>query len=194
MSASARPGQHVADAAPGRDQCDGLATVHLATQPAHVDVDEVRERIVIVVPDVRVDLGARDDAAGVAHEMLEQRVLLRRERDLALPASSGMAARIHDEFGHRELVGKHVAATSDESTESCEELTEVERLREIIVGAGVQAGDLVLDGIARREHEDGCAGTASANLATDLYAVARGEDDVEDDGIVLIDRGEKDRA
>jgi hypothetical protein len=32
------------------------------------------KRIVIIVPDVRVDLGARDDAAGVAHEMFEQRV------------------------------------------------------------------------------------------------------------------------
>jgi hypothetical protein len=90
--------------------------------------------------------------------------------------------------------GSTSTATPDEGTDSCEELTEVERFREVIVGAGVQADDLVLDGIARGEHEHGCARATAANLATDLDAVAHGEDDVEDDGIVFVDGREKDGA
>jgi len=49
-----------------------FAPVHLPAQAAHVDIDEVRERIVVVIPDVCVDLGARDNAAGVADEVLEE--------------------------------------------------------------------------------------------------------------------------
>src|SRR5689334_22217335 len=80
-------GDHVPHAATGGDEGDAFAAIDLAAQSAHVDVDQVRERVVVVIPDVGVDLGAGDDAAGVADEVLEECVLLGRERDLALPAA-----------------------------------------------------------------------------------------------------------
>src|SRR5689334_175475 len=49
------------------------AAVHLAAEARHADVDRIGAGIVIVVPDVRADVGASDDASRVAREILEQR-------------------------------------------------------------------------------------------------------------------------
>src|SRR6478672_442068 len=191
--ARCRRREHVPDATPRGDEGDLLAAVDLASQSAHVDVDQVRERIVVVVPNVRVDLGAGDDAAGVPHEVLEQRVLLRGEVDLALTTTGRVTPRIDDEVGDGELGLKDVAAAPDESAEPREELAEVEGLGEIVVGAGVEAGDLVVDGIARREHEDGHVDAFSSDLSADLETVHFGQDDVEHDRVVVVDSREKER-
>jgi hypothetical protein len=147
---------------------------------------------VIVIPHVRVDLGARDDAASIAHEVLEERVLLGREHDVASAASRRMTLRVHDEIGNRELVREDVAASPDECAEAREELAEVEGLREVVVGSGIETLDLVVDGVAGREHEHGGVAASAADLTADVDTVANGEDDVQDDGVVVVDGREKD--
>jgi len=146
---------------------------------------------VVVVPDVRVDFGAGDDAAGVTHEMFEEGVLLGREADLARAAAGRMAAGIDDEVRDGELARKDVAAPPDECAKAREQLAEVEGFGEVVVGAGVQAGDPVLDGVARREHEDGRVDAFVSDLSADLEAIHFGEDDVEDDGVVVVDGREE---
>jgi hypothetical protein len=103
-----------------------------------------------------------------------------------------MTLRVHDEIGNRELVGEDVAASPDECAKAREELAKVERLREVVVGAGVESLDLVVDRVAGREHEDGRVDASAADLTADVDAVANGEDDVQDDGVVLVDGREKD--
>src|SRR5437764_7571859 len=56
-------------------------SLDVAAQPIDVDLDEVRERVELLVPDVLGDLLAGDDAAGVARQVLEHRVLFRGERE-----------------------------------------------------------------------------------------------------------------
>src|SRR6476660_1160171 len=55
--------------------------IDLLAQPADQDVDDVGLRIEVVLPDVRQDHRLRDDAADVAHEILEQRELARPQID-----------------------------------------------------------------------------------------------------------------
>src|SRR5437016_4246581 len=84
----------VADEPDGRD---GLATkgqVDLLAQVANVDLDDVEVAVERVVPHVLEDLGLRDDVAGAPHQILEQRELARRERDLGVAAPAAVLRRI----------------------------------------------------------------------------------------------------
>src|SRR5262249_22462804 len=80
-----RPGagstDDIADAS-NRLQALGLkGTIDLLAEPAHQDIDNVGLRIEAVVPHVRQDHRLRDDLAGVAHQIFEQRELARAELD-----------------------------------------------------------------------------------------------------------------
>src|SRR6266496_4421929 len=78
MNSRAKP---VACAADRRDHLRLEAIVDLRPQAADQHIEQVRERIVIVVPDVRGDGGAIDDLPLMAREQLEQREFLRRQSD-----------------------------------------------------------------------------------------------------------------
>ena len=55
-----------------------MFVVDLFSQAVHVDLDGVGKRIESVVPDMGRDLGARNELARAAREILEQRVFFRR--------------------------------------------------------------------------------------------------------------------
>src|SRR5712692_5850274 len=55
--------------------------IDLLAQAADEHVDHVGLRVEAVVPDVRQDHRLRDDVAGIAHQVLEQRELARAEID-----------------------------------------------------------------------------------------------------------------
>jgi hypothetical protein len=65
-----------------------------------------------------------------------------------------------------------------------EKLSRLERLRHVVVRAGVEPLDLVRGGRAGREHEDGDGVALVAQLVHDLDAVHAGEHDIHDDGVV----------
>src|SRR5439155_4148869 len=69
--------QPVARTADGREQFWFEPNVDLGAQSAYQDLQHVRERIVIVVPDVRGDRAAIDDVPGVTQQEFEQRKLFR---------------------------------------------------------------------------------------------------------------------
>jgi hypothetical protein len=56
-----------------------VAVVDLPSQPLNVHLDQIREGVEAVVPDVLGDVGSADDFALAAGEILEERVLLRGE-------------------------------------------------------------------------------------------------------------------
>src|SRR5262249_33447991 len=68
----ARSTEAIPDAAHGVDQRIGLLVVHLAPHATDIDVDDIGRRIEMQVPDVLQQHGARDDAAFVAHQILQQ--------------------------------------------------------------------------------------------------------------------------
>ena len=58
--------------------------IDLAAKALDVDVDDVRQRVVMFVPDVLGDIGPAHDQSGVMSEVFEQRVLPGGERDPAM--------------------------------------------------------------------------------------------------------------
>src|SRR5215510_1025923 len=70
--ASAGGTEAISDAAHRVDQRVGLRLVQLATHAPDIDVDDVGRGIEMKVPDVLEQHGARDHAALVAHQILQQ--------------------------------------------------------------------------------------------------------------------------
>lgn len=73
---------------------------------------------------------------------------------------------------------------TEHGVETGDQLFDVERLGEIIVGPEVEAVEAFVEGAAGGDEHDGDAHALGAELAKDAQAVAPGEHDIEDDGVV----------
>src|SRR3954471_2469772 len=60
----------------------------------HVHLDEVRQRVLVLVEEVLVDFGAADEPAAVQGERLDEGVLAGGQRDLLAAAADGPGARV----------------------------------------------------------------------------------------------------
>ena len=112
----------------------------------------------------------------------------------ASPTSDVVGVLVHRELAgadHRLLVGLHRAA--QDRLDARDDLVEAERLGDVVVAAGVEAGDLVLGLVLRREEEDrrGVAGAAQA--LGDAEPVHVGEHHVEDDQVGFLLEDGRDR-
>ena len=98
----------------------------------------------------------RHDASGVAREVQQERELLRRERDVAADCGARHDAAVSITRSPTTIGGgMHFAAPPRERAQPSEQLAEIERLGEVVVGAGIEAGDALLDGVERRQHQNG---------------------------------------
>ena len=174
----------VPDAANGLDQLLPVAAVDLLAQRVDVHVDDVGREIERVLPDARLDLGARDHLAAPPQEQLEERALAHRQPH-GLPAAHDLARLgVVREVVEREGPGLDDLGAPQERADARQQLPEREGLDQVVVGAGVEPLDLVLDGVAGREHEDLRVHAARAQLAAELEAVARArQHQVEDDEV-----------
>ena len=141
--------------------------------------------LVLVVPGVLEQLEAREHAARPAHERLEQRELLRRELDLGVAAPDAPRGRVEAQVADREHRRPLGRAAPGERPQPGEQLGERERLRQVVVGAGVEAADAILDRVARGQHQHRRPDAVRAQPAADLDAVHAGEHQVEHDRVVL---------
>ena len=73
------------------------------------------------------------------------------------------------------------AAAAQQRVQARGQLGDRERLDEVVVGAGLQAGDAVLDLVARGQDADGDVDAVGAQAADDADAVEVGHRHVEDD-------------
>ena len=78
-----------------------------------------------------------------------------------------------------------VDAAPEQRAHARQQLGELERLGEVVVGAAVEAGDLVGHAGARRQQQDRHLPAARAQLAQDGEPVAPRQHDVEDEQVVL---------
>ena len=108
-------------------------------------------------------------------------------------SSTGAPARVTARVGGSTTQvadAQHAAGRSDgarrtQRPQPREQLAEVERLDEVVVGAGVEAADAVATSVARGEHEDRRPALALAQRAADREAVAARQHHVEDDRVVV---------
>ena len=176
----------IALAAPRADQRLGSGAIELAPQPLHVDVDDVRQRIVVLVPDVLGDVRAADDVARAADEVFEEGVFLGGEQHVGVADAHLAAARVDRERADRQPLGQQrLPPAADERAQPREQLAEVERLHQVVVGAAVQPFDARLHGVARGHHEDRHRAARFADRAADGEAVAHRQHDVEDHRVVV---------
>src|ERR1700722_1040417 len=86
----ARRGEQIAEPAHGLDHVDA----ELLADAADEDLDGVRVAVEILVIEMLDQLGARDDAAGVVHQVGEQAVLVRGELDRSAVDGDAAGARV----------------------------------------------------------------------------------------------------
>src|SRR5262245_66171003 len=65
--------------------------IHLASQAANIDVDDVRHGIEMQIPDVLQEQRARNNLSGVANEIRQELELLRQQLDRTPLAAHGAA-------------------------------------------------------------------------------------------------------
>ena len=75
--------------------------------------------------------------------------------------------------------------SAEDGVEARDQLFDVKRFGEIIVGSEVEAIEAFVEGAAGGDEDDGDAHAFSAELTEDAEAVATGQHDIEDDGVVV---------
>ena len=176
--------QAVAGAAHGLERLAPERPVDLLAQVADVDVDDVRAVLVSEVPGVLEQLEAGQHLARPPHERLEQGELLRREVDLVLAAPGAPRGRVEPEVADLELGRPLDAAAPRERAQPREQLGEGEGLRQVVVRAGVEARDAILDGVARGQHQNRRPDTGVAERRQVSKPSQARQHDVEHDRVV----------
>jgi hypothetical protein len=80
-----------------------------------------------------------------------------------------------------------VGAPAVERSETEDELSELERLREVVIGAELEPGGLVVETVGGGEHEDRHAAAGGDDVFGDLVTGGSGDVSVEDGDVVGVD-------
>jgi hypothetical protein len=127
---------------------------------------------------------ARHDLAAVQHEVFDQRELHGGQWQGFAVAAHFARAQVDLQIAELDRRARLVRAPAHERAHAREELFELERLGEVVVGASVEQIDLVRERVERGQHEDG-SGLRRAQLAQERAAVDAREHQVEDDEVVV---------
>src|SRR5208337_3412049 len=138
---------HVSGSAHGAEQRRVEVPVDLGPEPRHVDVDDVGLRIEMVVPDMFEQHGPGDDLAGVLHQVFQQAELARLQHDLLAAAGHLVGEAVEREVADPVhcLFGRPGGAAARQGLDPGEQFGECVRLGEIVVAAGPEALDPVVD-------------------------------------------------
>ena len=109
------------------------------------------------------------------------RVVARRHAASASRYSSGERGRDRASSAWLRMIASGVP---DQGAQPGQQLHQLERLDEVVIGAGVERAHPVADGVARREDQDGRLAPA-AQPGEDLPAVQPRQHQVEDDRVVV---------
>src|ERR1051326_6508643 len=132
-----RRGEHVAFAASRVNERRGKAVVNFAAQAVDVHVNQIRERVEVLIPDVLGNQCARQHTATFARQVFEQGILFSRQFYLATGTRDLMSACVYDQIGDGQRGGTDKVAAPQQSAQACEQFGDCERLDEIIVRAHV---------------------------------------------------------
>ena len=151
------------------------------------DADGVGEGVGVLVPGPLQELFGADDTAFGGDEDLEHGELLPGERDVASVAEDLPAEGVQPEARDLADRGSGVRASAVERPQPHDELSKLERFGEVVVGAELEPGGLVVDPVGRGEHEDRDAAPGGDDPSGDLVAGGAGDVAVEDREVVGVD-------
>jgi hypothetical protein len=163
-------------------------------QLGDVHVDHVGLRVEVVVPDRFEQHRACHHLVGVPHQVLEQLELARLQVDGAAGARHAPRQQVHAQIAHLEyaLAGVPALAAAGERIDPRQQLAEGERLGEVVVAAGAQTLDALVDRIERGEDQDGRAAARLAQRLDDAESVdVSRQHTIHDDDIVGLAGREK---
>jgi len=116
----------------------------------------------------------------MTHEQRQQRELERCQIDRDAVAARLTCVEVDGEIAHLDERCRCLAAAATHCPDAGEQLVEAEGLREVVIRAGIEPGDLVAGLAQRREHDDREVAAAAPQGAADLLSVELGEHEVED--------------
>src|SRR5256886_13835056 len=162
-----------------------LLRVELQLDPQRADevVDRPRGALVLRAPAARKDVVAGVRAAVGGEEQAQHPELLRADVDGGAVPGDDLAVQIdlhRSEPDHRALFRSR-RPPAQQGLDAREQLAEPERLAQVVVGAELQAEDLVALHALGGQHQAGSGGTLLSPLLEQLVAVAARKHDVEND-------------
>ena len=119
----------------------------------------------------------------MAQQVFEQLEFTYRQVDDVLTARDLARDQIDIEIADRQARRLRRTAAADERANARNQLGKGEWLDEVVVGAAVEAGDAVLERVARGQYQNGRLQSAGTNRAQNLQAVPPGETEIEKHGI-----------
>jgi hypothetical protein len=166
--------QPVAKATQHADADAGARLFQLAAQAADMHLDH--RQVGLVVPAVqRVEQALLGDgAAGMLHQCLDQRQLARGQLD-ALAFHLHFIADAVEAQPAQSLLRRCIAAAARQRTQAGFQLTQCERLGQVIIATAVEAEDAVLHAIAcgQDQHRQGGAVVAQAREQVEAIDVGQ---------------------
>ena len=151
------------------------------------DAHGVGERVGVLIPRPFEELFGADDTAFGGDEDFEHGELLAGQRDVAAVAVDLAAERIQPQAGDLAHRWPVVGAPAVECSEPEHEFLELEGLGEVVVGAELEPGGLVVEPVGGGEHEDRHAAAGGDDAFGDLVTGGPGDVAVEDGDVVGVD-------
>ena len=129
------------------------AGIELAAQVADLDVDDIGLGDEFEIPHVLEQHRPGHDLAGAAHEIFEQGEFPRQQIDRLAVALYGPLDEVHFQRAGLQSRLPHVAAPAQERFDARRQFADVERLDQVVVAAGLQAVDPLIDQRERADHQ-----------------------------------------
>src|SRR5690554_2347988 len=161
--------KNIAHAADGVDEPAFAVRLQLAAQVAYVNVHDVGAALVLG-PDLGLDVKPLENPARIAGEQFQQLKFLGGQLYAAATTEHFTAVQVHDQVGHAYLTGDHGADAPQVGPDPGQQLLDRKRLDQVIIGAGIQAGDLVIHTVLGGQDDDGSVG-GLADAPGDLKSV-----------------------
>ena len=143
-------------------------------------LDDVCRGIERVVPDAFHDGRARDDASPVAHQVLEQLVFERLKLDGRAVPEDGVGDEVHLEGTRPKDAFAKAVDAAENRLQAGDEFGDGEGLAEVVVGPGLESGDLLVRTRARAQDDNRNHRAFRPPGAHDLESVHRRQHDVHD--------------
>ena len=137
-------------------------------------------------PDGLHQLSARDHLAAIDRERAQQKILAAGDVDLNPIAEEAARSGVETKGAEAKLVGRGDTSAAGRGADTRKQLREGERLGEVVVRAGIQSADHLVLLIERREHDDGRAVGARAQMLRDGVSAAAWKADVEHNGVEVL--------
>lgn len=175
-----RSGQAVAQAADGLDPVGA----DLLAQPADEHLDGVGVTVEVLVVEMLDQLGAADHPALMHHQIVKQAVLQRGEAQrFAVDAGAGRS-RVETQAAERQARRSMSGRAAQKRPQPRQQLLGVERLGQVVVGAGVEPGDLFAPGAARGQDQHRHGHALAPPALQHRHAVDLGQAEIQDHRVV----------